>query len=120
MRLRSPLRLVRWLLVLAGPGDRALGKFPPEQAAKLPPAAAGKIDFGQDIKPIFESSCIKCHGRGRSKGDFRLDTRATLLKGGESGPAVAPGKSQESLLIEMGSGPEPGNRMLKKGQKAHD
>ena len=79
MKLRFSLPfLLALLLALAGPGDRALGKLAPEQAAKLPPAAAGKIDFSQDIKPIFEASCIKCHGRGRAKGGFRLDTRATL------------------------------------------
>src|SRR5260370_30053936 len=119
MNLRFSLRflLLPLLLLLAGTGDRALGKLSPEQAAKLPPATAGKVDFSQDIKPIFEASCIKCHGRGRSKGDFRLDTRATLLKGGESGLAVAPGKSQESLLIEMVSGLDPDNVMPKKGKK---
>src|SRR5712692_6024916 len=119
MKLRSSLRflLLPLLVVLAGTGDRALGTLSPEQAAKLPPAAPGKIDFSQDIKPIFEGSCIKCHGRGRSKGDFRLDTRATLLKGGESGAAVAPGKSQESLLIELVSGLDPDNVMPKKGKK---
>jgi len=119
MNLRFSLRvlLLPLLLVLAGSGDRALGKLSPEQAAKLPPATAGKVDFSQDIKPIIEASCIKCHGRGRSKGDFRLDTRATLLKGGESGSAVAPGKSQESLLIEMVSGLDPDNVMPKKGKK---
>src|SRR2546427_12513553 len=113
MKLRCSLRflLLPLLLVLAGSGDRALGKLSPEQTAKLPPAAAGKIDFTQDIKPIFEASCIKCHGRGRAKGDFRLDTRETLLSGGESGAAVAPGKSQESLLIQLLSGLDPDNVM---------
>src|SRR6266567_2404939 len=121
MKLRFSLRfLLALLLVLAGAGDRALGKLSPEQAAKLPPAAAGKIDFTQDIKPIFEASCIKCHGRGRAKGDFRLDTRETLLSGGESGAAVTPGKSQESLLIELVSGLDPDNVMPRKGKKLTD
>jgi len=117
LRFSSRFLLLPLLLALAGSGGRALGKLSPEQAAKLPPATAGKVDFSQDIKPIIEASCIKCHGRGRSKGDFRLDTRATLLKGGESGSAVAPGKSQESLLIEMVSGLDPDNVMPKKGKK---
>src|SRR5438093_4111816 len=89
----------------------------PEQIQSLPPPANHPVDFSKEIKPIFEASCIKCHGRGRDKGHFRIDTRETLIKGGESGPAVVPGKSQESLLIEMVSGLDPDNVMPKKGSK---
>src|SRR6266498_1323768 len=73
----------------------------PEQALTLPPAADHPINFTKEVKPILEASCIKCHGRGRDKGDFRIDSRETLLKGGEAGPAVIVGKSSESLLIEL-------------------
>ena len=52
----------------------------PEQAAQLPPAAQHTINFTSEIKPIFEASCIKCHGRGRQNGGFRLDNRETVLK----------------------------------------
>src|SRR5205823_9742850 len=73
--------------------------------------------FNKDIRPILESSCTKCHGRGRNKGDFRMDTRESLLKGGDSGPPVEPGKSEQSLLIELVSGIDPDNIMPKKGKK---
>src|SRR5512142_2838611 len=76
----------------------------PEQGRTLPPPATETVVFARDIKPIFEASCIKCHGRGRDKGGLQLDTRDTLLKGGESGPAVVVGKSDASLLIELVSG----------------
>ena len=89
----------------------------PEQAAQLPPPAGHRVDFSKEIKPIFEASCIKCHGRGREKGGFRIDNRETLLKGGDSGPAVAPGKSTESLLIELVQGFDPDNVMPKKGSR---
>ncbi|MCX6928977.1 MAG: hypothetical protein NT154_38060, partial [Verrucomicrobia bacterium] len=65
----------------------------PEQAAQLPPAANHPVSFSKEIKPLFEASCIKCHGRGKAKGGFRLDNRETLIKGGDSGPAILPGKS---------------------------
>src|SRR4051794_28497871 len=78
----------------------ASAKLTPEQVKLLPPAATRQVAFGKDIRPILEASCIKCHGRGRTKGDFQLDTRETLLKGGGSGPAVVPRKSEESYLIE--------------------
>ena len=47
----------------------------PEQAKTLPPPADHAISFTKEIKPILEASCIKCHGRGRDKGDFRIDSR---------------------------------------------
>src|SRR6476660_4163099 len=89
----------------------------PEQVAQLPPPAGHPIDFSREIKPIFEASCIKCHGRGRAKGDFQLDTRETLLKGGESGPAVIAGNSQGSHLIELVMGFDPDSLMPKKGSR---
>src|SRR6185436_19887324 len=66
---------------------------------------------------IFEASCVKCHGRGKDKGGFRLDTRETFLKGGDSGEVASAGKSAGSLLIELVSGLDPDNVMPVKGSK---
>ena len=55
-----------------------------------PPAP--KVDFSRDIQPIFKTSCLKCHGPEKPKGQFRLDVRALALKGGVSGKAILPGK----------------------------
>ena len=89
----------------------------PEQVAQLPPPASHSINFSQEIKPIFEASCIKCHGRGRTKGEFKIDSLETLLKGGDSGPAIVPGKSSESRLLELVMGFDPDSVMPKKGTK---
>lgn len=89
----------------------------PEQVAQLPPPANHLISFSKEIKPIFEASCIKCHGRGRDKGGLRLDTRETFLKGGDSGPAVLSGSSAQSLLIALVQGFDPDNIMPKKGSR---
>ncbi len=97
--------------------DFATAKLTPDQVKSLPPAFARRVDFGKDIKPIFDATCIKCHGRGRSKGGFQLDTRETILKGGDSGPAVTLGKSEESLLIDLVSGLDPDGVMPKKGSR---
>ncbi|PYJ08454.1 MAG: hypothetical protein DME25_01480 [Verrucomicrobia bacterium] len=88
-----------------------------EQAAQLPAPANHAVIFSKEIKPIFEGSCIKCHGRGKAKGGFRLDTRETFLKGGESGPAVVPGQSAQSLLIGLVQGFDPDSVMPKKGKR---
>src|SRR5678809_124870 len=95
----------------------ASAKITPEQAKALPPAAPHNVEFASEIKPILESSCIKCHARGRNKGGLRLDTRETLLKGGDSGPAIVPGKSTESYLIELVAGVDPDNVMPQKGKR---
>jgi mono/diheme cytochrome c family protein len=88
-----------------------------EQLAQLPPPADRVVNFTRDIKPILEKSCVQCHGHGRAKGGFQLDTRETLLAGGDSGPAIIPGKSAESLLIELVMGFDPDTQMPKKGSK---
>ena len=95
----------------------AEARLSPEQLKRLPAAVTREVNFAKDVKPIFESSCIKCHGRGRDKGNFRIDSRETLLKGGDSGPALVSGKGAESLLVELVSGLDPDNVMPKKGSK---
>ncbi|MDG2324638.1 MAG: hypothetical protein P8M08_14075, partial [Akkermansiaceae bacterium] len=49
------------------------------------PAIGEKVDFEKEIKPIFEERCIKCHGPDKQKSELRLDQRAVMLKGGDSG-----------------------------------
>ncbi|MFO0953458.1 MAG: DUF1549 domain-containing protein [Isosphaeraceae bacterium] len=68
-------------------------------------ATAGTVDdrfFREKVEPVLASKCYQCHsGQAKSvKAGLRLDTREGLLKGGDSGPAVVPGKSAESLLVQ--------------------
>ena len=63
------------------------------------PAAAGGADFARDIQPLLEGACVKCHGAEKQKGDFRIDTRAGLLKGGKEDKAIVDGDSARSPLI---------------------
>lgn len=103
-------------LGLAG-GPPAMARLTSEQLRALPPPAEGTVDFARDIKPVFEASCVKCHARGADKGGFRLDSRETLLEGGDSGPVAEPGRSAESYLIELVSGLDPDNVMPAKGSR---
>ncbi|MBA4149521.1 MAG: DUF1553 domain-containing protein [Verrucomicrobia bacterium] len=98
-------------------GTLAHADLTPEQVQQLPAPATHKIDFAKEIQPILSVSCGNCHGRGKSKGDFRIDDRATFLKGGDSGPAVVLGKSEKSLLIELVMGFDPDAIMPAKGSK---
>lgn len=95
----------------------AEAKLSPEQMAKLPAPATAKVDFARDVKPIFDAACVKCHGKGKDKGGFSLETRAAFSKGGDSGTPIVTGESAESLIIELVSGLDPENVMPKKGSK---
>lgn len=67
--------------------------------SRLPPAADKPVDFRRDVQPIFEATCWRCHGPARPKGGFRLDNRASALKGGANGIDIIPGHSTDSPLI---------------------
>jgi hypothetical protein len=68
--------------------------------SKLPPASDKKgLTYENDIKPIFEKSCTKCHGADKQKSKLRLDSLAAVIKGGENGPDVVPGKVDKSPLV---------------------
>lgn len=60
------------------------------------------IDFEKDIAPIFEDRCTYCHGEDEPESGLRLDRRAFMLKGGDSGlPTIVPGNAEKSYLIEV-------------------
>jgi mono/diheme cytochrome c family protein len=68
--------------------------------SKLPPPSSRKdVTFAKDIKPIFDKSCVTCHGGEKPKGKLRLDTLEGVLKGGVDGKVVEPGNSAKSILI---------------------
>lgn len=65
---------------------------------------AGKSDreafFEREIRPLLSAQCFSCHGPRKQEGNLRLDSRSALLKGGDTGSAVTPGKPDTSLLIK--------------------
>jgi WD40 repeat protein len=98
-------RMLR-ILFLCAVGVIALGaENPPESIAiAITDLKRDKaVDFGTEIVPLFQKSCLACHNAKDAKGDLVLETPATILKGGESGPAVVPGKAVESLLLKAAS-----------------
>ena len=66
----------------------------------LPPPAGIKIDFDRDVRPILETSCLRCHGGEKPKSHFRLDDPLAALAGGdENTNDIVPGDSAHSWLI---------------------
>jgi hypothetical protein len=87
------------------------------EKSALPHAASRKVDFVKDIQPIFALRCYECHAEKKQEAQFRLDAKEIALKGGELGPAIIPGKSDESLLIRAVAGVKPDFVMPKKGER---
>ena len=74
-------------------------------------AADAPVDYVRDIQPIFRQSCTECHDAGKHKADLRLDNRADAMRGGETGAAILPGHSRESLLMKRVRGEGDDDRM---------
>jgi len=60
--------------------------------------AAPEEFFEKRIRPLLAEHCMDCHGADKQKGSLRLDHQAGWQNGGDSGPALIPGKIEESLL----------------------
>jgi hypothetical protein len=73
--------------------------------------AAQPSDYAS-VDAIFTKHCLDCHASKDPEGDLVLESFDTLMKGGEIGAAVLPGKSSESLLVRMIEG-----RFQKDGKK---
>jgi hypothetical protein len=69
------------------------------------------VDYLREIKPLLAEKCLTCHGALRQKGELRLDTVSAMREGGESGPALVPGQSDQSLLIARVLGRKPLRQM---------
>lgn len=62
------------------------------------------VDFERDVLPLLKRSCLACHNRTKAESGLVLETPQTILKGGDSGPAVIANNSAESLLLLRASG----------------
>jgi hypothetical protein len=54
----------------------------------------------KEILPVLEAKCFQCHGEALKAGNLDLRTRESMLKGGDKGPALAPGRADQSLMIQ--------------------
>ena len=71
-----------------------------EQPANNSPPTAEQLRFFEtNVRPVLVEHCQKCHGSKKQWAGLRLDSREALLRGGDSGAAIVPGKPDESLLI---------------------
>jgi hypothetical protein len=84
-------------------------------------APDGAEFFEKKIRPILADNCFKCHSTAqKKKGGLLLDSRATALKGGDTGPAVVPGDPAASLLIKAIRSDDPDVKMPRGGKLSEE
>ena len=88
-----------FLIGLAPPDDARRGEF-----------------FEAHIRPIFATHCVGCHGPTKQKGGLRLDLKAAAMGGGETGPALVPGRTDQGELLRAVRYEPDGYRMPPKGK----
>ena len=77
------------LLLLCGAGSSTKGLVADE----------GIPFFEAHVRPLLVEHCQQCHGPKKQEGGLRLDSRLSLMQGGEHGPAMVPGQPEKSLLV---------------------
>jgi mono/diheme cytochrome c family protein len=90
LRRSCSILLLGLALIAAGGGPECLCAAGPGGALPLP----------SEVQTLLQTKCARCHGEKARKGGLDLRTPEGIFKGGESGPAVVPGKPDESLLYE--------------------
>jgi mono/diheme cytochrome c family protein len=92
------------LLVALGIGVVGAAALPRPAVGEEPPAAKPTPEqitfFENKVRPVLAESCYSCHGKDAQLGGLRLDSRAALLKGGDSGASLVPGDPEKSLFIQ--------------------
>jgi mono/diheme cytochrome c family protein len=98
LKLMKSMKTLMMLVLVAGAGVAlAAAKV---DVSKLPPVSTKVgVTYEKDIKPIFDKSCLDCHGPVKPKAKLRLDSLEEALKGAGGDDVLSKGKSAESLLV---------------------
>ena len=100
------------ILLLAVAAARLGGADPTSQQIEF---------FETKIRPILVNNCYACHSADtKPAGNLRVDDRAGIFRGGQSGPAVVAGNPEKSILLQRVSIHDPKKRMPKEGQPLTD
>lgn len=113
--------VMAFLAAIAVTGCADLGADPaPDESISPPPlSSTEQVSFQTQVRPILQSyACLSCHG---SSGGLSVASVSDLLRGGEHGPAIVPGKPESSVLIaKLSSAPPFGSRMPQGGPPLAD
>ena len=78
---------------------------------------AASVDFAHEVVPILRKHCSECHTGDKKKGGLSMNTRASLLEGGENGAVISAGQTQKSKLLDAIVSADPDVRMPPKGER---
>lgn len=81
-------------LALTKPGDEPSPATPATSETTA-------VSFSDDVFPIFEARCQRCHGPGRAEVELRLHSYEDVLDGSSNGPVVVPGNAETSYLVDL-------------------
>ena len=65
------------------------------------------VSFSQEVAPVFYQRCLACHNARMAKGRLNMENYAAIMKGGESGAAIEPGKTDSNLCQQIADGTMP-------------
>lgn len=95
--------LVGMVLLVLGWDSRTHGQPATAPNVESPPAELTQealAFFETRVRPLLVERCYECHAGTEAQGGLRLDFRDGLLLGGDTGPAIVPGRPEESLLVQ--------------------
>src|SRR5262245_31681592 len=75
------------------------GAFTAASSRQAQPSGDSLAFFETQVRPLLAERCYSCHSATSQRGGLRLDSRATVLKGGAHGPALVPSFPEKSLLL---------------------
>jgi len=112
--MKKTVKLTLLLLTISAVFARA-----PVGAVKrvLVPPPFQQVSFDRDIRPIFATRCLNCHGEKKQNGGLRLDAKAFAMRGGQSGPAIVAGNALASRLYQRISAQDDDERMPPVGER---
>src|SRR4051794_33506506 len=85
------------ILLLAAPAVSAA----PTPIEVSVPARKEPVSYAKDILEVLDAKCVGCHNGALAENKLNIEEVAGMLKGGKRGPAIVPGKADESLLFKM-------------------
>src|SRR5262245_24946762 len=62
---------------------------------------SGPVSFINDVAPILKENCFACHDAKKKKGKFEMTSYENIRKGGTKDDPIVPGKSRESIIIDL-------------------
>lgn len=82
--------------------ESASTNSPAEAPTEAPTEApAATASFANDVMPIIQSRCVRCHGEDRVEEGLLMRTYEEIMAGSENGPVIVPGDPVNSKLVEL-------------------